>query len=239
MEDQDLIAQSLQTRGKPVHAWSGDTEACNGYCLLLPTFLKRLRIEHTAYDGCGLREHEAREEVEVLHIHHRIQEEDILPLADHYIRIYNQRMHKQILGLSQMTKDLFLRWSWPGNVRELKNTIEGAFNMESSAMITLDSVQGLLEKLERQTSGSDPAALEPPAAPAGLPSLQQVQEQLRRGSVDLKELLDEYESAVISEALRQTHRLNAAAEKLSMSPQKLQYRLERLGLKENQKNLIK
>ena len=169
----------------------------------------------------------------------RDRREDILPLADHYIRIYNQRMHKQILGLSQMTKDLFLRWSWPGNVRELKNTIEGAFNMESSAMITLDSVQGLLEKLERQTSGSDPAALEPPAAPAGLPSLQQVQEQLRRGSVDLKELLDEYESAVISEALRQTHRLNAAAEKLSMSPQKLQYRLERLGLKENQKNLIK
>ena len=56
---------------------------------------------------------------------------------------------------------------------------------------------------------------------------------------DLKELRDEYESAIITEALRQTHRLNAAAEKLSMSPQKLQYRLERLGLKENQKNLIK
>ena len=169
----------------------------------------------------------------------RERPEDILPLTDHYIKTFNQSMHKQIRGLSRMTKDLFLRWSWPGNVRELKNTIEGAFNMESSAMITLDSVQGLLEKLERQTSGSDPAALEPTAAPAGLPSLQQVQEQLRRGSVDLKELLDEYESAVISEALRQTHRLNAAAEKLSMSPQKLQYRLERLGLKENQKNLIK
>lgn len=137
-------------------------------------------------------------------------------------------MHKQILGLSQMTKDLFLHWSWPGNVRELKNTIEGAFNVESSALITLDSVQGLLEKLERQTSRSTPAAIEPQAVPAGLSSLQQVQEQLQRGSVDLKELLDEYESAIITEALRQTHRLNAAAEKLSMSPQKLQYRLERL-----------
>ena len=169
----------------------------------------------------------------------RDRKEDILLLANHYIRIYNQRMHKQILGLSQMTKDLFLHWSWPGNVRELKNTIEGAFNVESSALITLDSVQGLLGKLERQTSRPTPAAMEPPAVPAGLPSLQQVQEQLQRGSVDLKELLDEYESAIITEALRQAHRLNAAAEKLSMSPQKLQYRLERLGLKENQKNLIK
>ena len=124
-------------------------------------------------------------------------------------------------------------------MRELKNTIEGAFNVESSALITLDSVQGLLEKLERQTSRSTPAAIEPQAVPAGLSSLQQVQEQLQRGSVDLKELLDEYESAIITEALRQPHRLNAAAETLSMSPQKLQYRLERLGLKENQKNLIK
>ena len=81
-------------------------------------------------------------------------------------------------------------------------------------------------------------AMRRPALPE-VSSLQQVQEQLQRGSVDLKELLDEYESAIITEALRQTHRLNAAAEKLSMSPQKLQYRLERLGLKENQKNLIK
>ena len=76
-------------------------------------------------------------------------------------------------------------------MRELKNTIEGAFNVESSALITLDSVQGLLEKLERQTSRSTPAAIEPQAVPAGLSSLQQVQEQLQRGSVDLKELLDE------------------------------------------------
>ena len=35
----------------------------------------------------------------------RDRKEDILLLADHYIHIYNQRMHKQILGLSQMTGD--------------------------------------------------------------------------------------------------------------------------------------
>ena len=169
----------------------------------------------------------------------RDRREDILPLADHYIRIYNQRMHKQILGLSQMTKDLFLRWSWPGNVRELKNTIEGAFNVESSPFITLDSVRGLLEKLENWER--QPEAAPAPAAPglSAPPTLPQVQERLRQGRVDLKELLAEYESSIITEALRQTRRLNAAAEKLSMSPQKLQYRMEKLGLKEHQKNLMK
>ena len=169
----------------------------------------------------------------------RERPEDILPLAEHYIRTYNQRMHKQILGLSQMAKDLFLRWSWPGNVRELKNTIEGAFNVESSPFITLDSVRGLLEKLENWER--QPEAAPAPAAPglSAPPTLPQVQERLRQGRVDLKELLAEYESSIITEALRQTRRLNAAAEKLSMSPQKLQYRMEKLGLKEHQKNLMK
>ena len=71
-----------------------------------------------------------------------------------------------------MTKDLFLRWSWPGNVRELKNTIEGAFNLESSAYITLDSVRNLLEKLEHQESAAlaepAPELPEPPEAELSL-----------------------------------------------------------------------
>lgn len=168
----------------------------------------------------------------------RERTEDIIPLAEHYIRTYNQRMHKQILGLSQMTKDLFLRWSWPGNVRELKNTIEGAFNMESSPLITLESVRGLLEKLERQEEreGQAPTAEALDQQPL---TLAQIQARLQEGRVDLKTLLTRYEAGIITAALRQTHRLNAAAEKLSISPQKLQYRMEKLGLKENQKNLIK
>ena len=42
-------------------------------------------------------------------------------------------------------------YDWPGNVRELKNTIEGAFNIETSDLITLDSVQNLLSKMEQNT----------------------------------------------------------------------------------------
>ena len=168
----------------------------------------------------------------------RQRPEDILPLTEHYIRGFNQRMHRDIRGLSQMAQDLFLRWSWPGNVRELKNTIESAFNLEHSRLITLDSVRGLLEKLERQEKTA--AQVQHPSAPAGGPlTLPQVQERLQTGSVNLKRLLEQYEAGVITEALRQTSRLNAAAEKLSISPQKLQYRMEKLGLRENPKFLIK
>lgn len=156
----------------------------------------------------------------------RERPEDIILLADYYIRQYNEKMGKQIQGLSLMAKDLFVQWSWPGNIRELKNVIEGAFNVEESPLITLDSVQGLLSKLEQALTL--PAAVGAGEDPCSLPK---IRERLRQGKIDLKQLLEQYEAGVIQEALNQTHRLNAAADKLSMSPQKLQYRMEKLGLK--------
>ena len=53
-------------------------------------------------------------------------------------------MHKQILGLSQMTKDLFLHWSWPGNVRELKNAIEGAVAVARGERLTVEDMEEIL-----------------------------------------------------------------------------------------------
>lgn len=161
----------------------------------------------------------------------RERQEDILLLTQHYIQQYNQKMGRHIRGLSQMTRDLFLRWSWPGNIRELKNTIEGAFNIETSDLITLDSVQVLWAKMEQENQTRPAPAREVPAAPEEKGSLSQIREQLSHGQVDLGKLLAQYEAAIISEALHQTSRLNAAAEKLSISPQKLQYRMEKLGLK--------
>lgn len=165
----------------------------------------------------------------------RERPEDIPLLTRHYIHQYNQKMGRHIQGLSQMTQDLFQRWFWPGNIRELKNTIEGAFNVETSDLITLDSVKGLWDKMEGESQpvpeapdGPVPAAVEPG-------SLAQIREQLSRGKVDLGQMLAQYETAIITEALHQTSRLNAAAEKLSISPQKLQYRMEKLKLKEIKK----
>lgn len=160
----------------------------------------------------------------------RERQEDILLLTQHYIDQFNKKMGRHIRGLSQMTQDLFLRWFWPGNIRELKNTIEGAFNIETSDLITLDSVQNLLAKMEQDhRTVPEEAPVRSRVEEPG--SLSQIREQLSRGKVDLGQLLSQYEAAIISEALRQTNRLNAAADKLSISPQKLQYRMEKLKLK--------
>lgn len=55
--------------------------------------------------------------------------EDISLLVDHFIRMYNQRLGKDVWMLSQEIMEAFKLYSWPGNVRELQNFIESAMNM--------------------------------------------------------------------------------------------------------------
>lgn len=65
--------------------------------------------------------------------------DDILLLSEHFITKLNRFYHKNIVGLSQATKDLLLKYKWPGNVRELENAIEHAYILTNGMM--LDSQQ--------------------------------------------------------------------------------------------------
>jgi len=62
--------------------------------------------------------------------------DDILPLARHFIALYNARFHKAIEGLEPEAERLFLAYAWPGNVRELKNAIERAMIFETGPRIS-------------------------------------------------------------------------------------------------------
>jgi DNA-binding NtrC family response regulator len=50
--------------------------------------------------------------------------EDLPPLADFFLRRYNQRFHKHIQGIAESTLKMLGHYWWPGNVRELENLIE-------------------------------------------------------------------------------------------------------------------
>lgn len=162
----------------------------------------------------------------------RERPEDILLLAKHFIGQYNQKMGRNICGINLMAEQLFTKWRWPGNIRELRNTIESAFNIERSDSITLDSVQDLLRKVNETAANTftgDCAGVE--GLPPELRSKRCLQEALDKGRIDLKEILDQCETYLIKETLKIEPKLKAAAEKLSMSPQKLQYRLDKLRLR--------
>lgn len=165
----------------------------------------------------------------------RERPEDIMLLTEHFIEVYNNKMDKAIKGLSQMTEHLFEEWIWPGNIRELKNTIESAFNMETSDFITLDSVQDLLQKIEanetRSKTAQTNAADDPVESDNSIFSQEDIKQMLATEGVDLKKMIESYESFIIAEALKQDRKLARVAERLSISPQKLQYRMEKLNLK--------
>jgi DNA-binding NtrC family response regulator len=66
--------------------------------------------------------------------------EDILPLAHHYIRIYNQVYNKNVAKISRKAEKFFLYYSWKGNVRELKNTIKSIIPFKKNDTIDLDDL---------------------------------------------------------------------------------------------------
>ncbi|MEW6200566.1 MAG: sigma 54-interacting transcriptional regulator [bacterium] len=53
--------------------------------------------------------------------------EDMPLLTDHFIHIFNIKMGKKIVGVSNEVIDFLMRYPFPGNVRELENIIEHAF----------------------------------------------------------------------------------------------------------------
>ncbi|HEX9916761.1 MAG TPA: sigma-54 dependent transcriptional regulator [candidate division Zixibacteria bacterium] len=56
----------------------------------------------------------------------RERNEDIIELANYFIRKYCKEMKKPMKGLSREGVSLMDKYHWPGNVRELENTIERA-----------------------------------------------------------------------------------------------------------------
>jgi len=66
----------------------------------------------------------------------RERREDIVPLANFFIKKFNDDFHCNIKGLHDQSAQLLLHYTYPGNVRELKNIIERAMIIEESDIIT-------------------------------------------------------------------------------------------------------
>jgi len=52
--------------------------------------------------------------------------DDLLPLAEHFLRRYSKRYNKKIRAISQSAFSLLAHYHWSGNVRELESVIERA-----------------------------------------------------------------------------------------------------------------
>lgn len=68
----------------------------------------------------------------------RERQEDIEPLASHFLKKYARRMKKEVAGIDDDARRLLLDYHWPGNVRELENVMERAVILARDKRITPD-----------------------------------------------------------------------------------------------------
>jgi DNA-binding NtrC family response regulator len=54
----------------------------------------------------------------------RERSEDIPQLAEFFLKRYNARFHKRIVGITESTMAMLRKYWWPGNIRELENLVE-------------------------------------------------------------------------------------------------------------------
>ncbi len=140
----------------------------------------------------------------------RERPEDIIPIFEQFIDLFNKKTGKQFTTISREAKDLLLGYDWPGNVRELRNIMERISLLENGGEIAPKHLPfARSELLPRQPIHSQ--------APDPLPN-----------SLD-------YENAtkmIIEQALEQTKgNVTRAAGILNMAPHKLRYRMKKLAIK--------
>lgn len=74
----------------------------------------------------------------------RQRPKDILPLAQHFLRIHSRANKKQISAISTELSEKLMAYTFPGNVRELENMVAAAVLLEKSKSLSLGSMQHLL-----------------------------------------------------------------------------------------------
>ncbi len=66
----------------------------------------------------------------------RSRKDDIIELANHFLKKFSRETKKQITGFTKDAIDAMLSYSWPGNVRELENAIERAIVITKEKLIS-------------------------------------------------------------------------------------------------------
>jgi len=85
----------------------------------------------------------------------RERREDILLLADFFLKRYAEKNHRHIKGFSPKATDLLMRHTWPGNVRELENVVERAVILAREEIITPDNFPTALRDMDTSAAELD------------------------------------------------------------------------------------
>jgi DNA-binding NtrC family response regulator len=136
--------------------------------------------------------------------------EDILLLAEHFLKLFRAAMNKNVESISSAAKQKLLTHRWPGNVRELRNAIERALILENTREIQTSSLPDFQVETRLQKTVPTQIALDESLDDA----LARIERELITGSMEQNDF-----------------NLTHAAERLKLTRHSLRYRMQRLGMK--------
>ncbi|MBR0680427.1 AAA domain-containing protein [Roseomonas eburnea] len=144
----------------------------------------------------------------------RARGDDVLLLAESFLRHHGERCGRVIRGLEPRVAEVFRRYSWPGNVRELENLIERIAILETEEQVLVNHLPDrILREVEGRTA---PEATEGEGA-----------------TFDLRfhEATDRFQKSLIEKALREAGgRHGRAAVRLGLSRHALRHQMQKLGM---------
>lgn len=133
---------------------------------------------------------------------------DLEILTDYFIKKYNDRLYRDVKGLTPEAMSYFESYVWPGNVRELEHIIEGAMHMVDGHWITEDLLPSSMKRHKQEMA------------------LTIVEDE------SLASALERTERKLLEQAMIQTNsNISKAAKVLDVPRQTLQYKLKKYQLK--------
>jgi two-component system response regulator AtoC len=81
---------------------------------------------------------------------------DIPLLVGYFINLFNQKLEKDIEGLSSQAMPILMAYSWPGNIRELENVIERAVLLGKGRWVTPTDLPRSITSVQHSSSSAAP-----------------------------------------------------------------------------------
>lgn len=143
----------------------------------------------------------------------RERRDDIPLLANHFLKKYNDRLGKNIGGISQEAMEMMKRYDYPGNVRELENIIERTVALEAGSTVLPESLPPFVN------------------TPSGRKMASSQEIEIGPEGIDLDKIIGQIEKELLIKAIHVANGTKKRAAKLlNISFRSMRYRVEKYGL---------
>jgi two-component system response regulator HydG len=98
----------------------------------------------------------------------RARREDVIPLMDHFRKIFVRRHEKPNAHFSPSVTKRFFSYDWPGNVRQLRNFVETMVVLDTDGVLDLEDLppelvdEEVVETTEPMSSAGDSSLIGQP-----------------------------------------------------------------------------